>query len=141
MTLHLNRIGAAAAVALGLGMLQPAAFAQTTPPPQQQVPNQGPKTLQRPTAGPTPTNAELQHFAHAALDVQSIRQAAQPQISKAKSPDTRTQLQKAAEQKMEADVRSHHLSLHRYEQIAMVAETDSSVRAKLVKLMQKPASS
>jgi hypothetical protein len=140
MTLTLTKIGAAAAMALGIGIMTPAAFAQAAPP-SQQAPSQGPKAMSRPATGPTPTNAELQHFAHAARDVQSIRQAAQPQISKTKNPDARTQLQKAAEQKMEAAVRSHHLSVHRYEQIAMVAQTDSTIRAKLVKLMQKASSS
>ncbi len=145
MNPRLHRTTIAAAVALGIGMLTPVAFAQTATPAQrsapQQAPSQGKTAANQPDAGPTPTDAELKHFAHAAQDVQSIRQAAQPQIAKAKSPDARTQLQKTAEQKMEAAVRSHHLSVQRYEQIAMVAQTNKSVRAKLVKLMQEPSKS
>lgn len=138
MNLRLHRVGAAVAVALGVGMLAPVALAQTQPAAQpQQAPSQNPAT-QSPSTGPAPTDAELQHFAQAAREVESIKQTAQPQIAQAKSADDRTKLQKSAEQKMEAAVRSNDLSVQRYEQIAMVAQTDSNVRNKLIKLMQQP---
>jgi uncharacterized membrane protein YhiD involved in acid resistance len=135
------KMGAAVTLALGIGMLAPAALARTATPAQQQAPGQAKTTANRPDTGPTPTDAELKQFAHAAQDVQKIRQTAQPQIAKAKSANARTELQKTAEKKMEAAVRSHHLSVHRYEQIAMVAQTNRAIRAKLIKLMQKPSNS
>jgi len=59
----------------------------------------------------------------------------QPQLAAAKTPDDRTKLQQAAEKKMEAAVESHQLSPHRYVQIATLVQTDSTVRAKVQKLL------
>ncbi|MGH8182353.1 MAG: DUF4168 domain-containing protein [Rhodanobacteraceae bacterium] len=138
MNLRLHRMSATAAVALSVGMLAPMALAQTQQAPQpQQAPSQN-QAAQPGTPGPAPTDTELQHFAQAAREVETIKQTAQPEIAQAKTPDARTKLQQSAEHKMEAAVRSHDLSVQRYEQIAMVAQTDSSVRTKLIKLMQQP---
>ncbi|TAN02707.1 MAG: DUF4168 domain-containing protein [Rhodanobacteraceae bacterium] len=138
MNPRLHRVGAAVAVALGVGMLAPMALAQTQPAAQpQQAPSQN-QAAAHTNTGPAPTDAELQHFAQAAREVETIKQTAQPQIAQAKSAGDRTKLQKSAEQEMEAAVRSNDLSVQRYEQIAMVAQTDSKVRTKLIKLMQQP---
>ncbi|HEX5959746.1 MAG TPA: DUF4168 domain-containing protein [Rhodanobacteraceae bacterium] len=138
MNPRLHRMGAIVAVALGAGMLAPVALAQAQQAAQpQQAPSQDQATAPTNT-GPAPTDAELQHFAQAARAVQTIKQTAQPQIAQAKNVDDRTRLQQSAEQKMESAVRNNGLSIQRYEQIAMVAQTDSKVRTKLIKLMQQP---
>lgn len=142
MTLRLHRKSVTLAVALGIAALTPAAFAQTPPPAQPQASTQATTAAtNKPDTGSAPTSAELQHFADAARDVQSIKQSVQPQMAKARNADDRTKLKVAAEKKMEAAVREHHLSVHRYEQIAMAAQTDPSIRAKLMKLMQAPSKS
>ncbi len=141
MTPRLHRKSTALAVALAMAALTPAAFAQAAQPAQQQAPTQAQAPANKPDTGPAPTTAELQQFADAARDVESIKQVAQPKIAKAKDADARTKLQMQAEKKMEAAVRSHHLTVKRYEQIAMAAQTDPSIRTKLMKLMQKPAKS
>lgn len=149
MNPRIRRIAAAASIALGAAALAPATFAQTQPPTQaQQQPTQAQAPAQNAQAtpapadaGPAPTDTELQQFAQAARDVETIKQTAQPEMAKAKTPDARTQIQQSAEKKMEAAVRSHSLSIQRYQQIAMVAQTDSNVRAKLMKLLQAPPAS
>lgn len=126
-----NRFAVAAAVTLGIAMLAPATFAAT---PQQTTP-QGNAAASEPGAGPAPSDTELKHFADAAVDVQNIRKSLQPQLAAAKTEDARTQLKATAEKKMETAVRSNQLSLQRYVQIANLVQTDSSVRARVQKLM------
>lgn len=131
---RLHRIGAAAAITLGASMLATAAFAQTQTTPQQ-APTQSTAPANQTDTGPTPTDAELKQFANAVVDVQKIRKAEQPKIAAAQSADTQTKLKQATEQKMEAAVRSNHLSIHRYEQIAQVVQTNNTIREKVIKLM------
>ncbi|HEX5488613.1 MAG TPA: DUF4168 domain-containing protein [Rhodanobacteraceae bacterium] len=141
MTGRLKRSGAAAAVTLGIAMLAPAALAQTQPATPQQAPAQD--SAATPQTGPAPSDAELKQFAGAAVDVQGIRQSLQPQLESAQTADARTKLKASAEKKMEAAVRSHQLSLQRYVQIANLVQTDSTIRAKVQKLMppQQPSQS
>lgn len=139
MNSRFHRMGIVAAVTLATGMLATGAFAQAQSPAQQQAPAQA--TTAAPNTGPAPTDTELKQFALAATDVGNIRKAEQPKIAAAPSADARTQLKQATEQKMEAAVRSHHLSIHRYEQIAEVVQTNSAVRAKVLKLMEQPTKS
>jgi hypothetical protein len=129
---RLNRAGVATAVSLALAMLAPAALAQTQPAAPQQAPTQG---TNAPEAGPAPNDTELKHFADAVVQVQNIRQSLQPQLAAAKTDDARTQLKADAEKKMEAAVTSNQLSLKRYVQIANLVQTDSTVRARVQKLM------
>lgn len=139
MIQRLHRLGAAAALTLGASVLAPLAFAQTPPPAQEQAPTQQAPTQAAP--GPAPTNEELVDFAHAATDVVNIRKSTEPKLQAAKSDDARTKLQQAAEKQMEAAVRNHHLSVQRYEQIAMVVQTNAEVRQKVLQIMQNPAKS
>lgn len=134
---RLQRAGATLAVTLAASMFAATAFAQ------QQAPAQAAPAASAPrqAAAPAPTAAELQHFAHAASDVMSIRQATEPKLAAAKDAKAKTALEQAAQQKMEAAVRTHHLTVQRYEQIAMVVQTNSTVRNQVIKLMQKPAAS
>ena len=135
---RLNRTGVAAAVSLAIAMLAPAALAQTQPAPQQ-APPQGNSASSQTETGPAPNDTELKNFAGAAVDVQNIRQSLQPQLAAAKTADARTQLQQSGEKKMEAAVESHQLSPQRYVQIANLVQTDSSIRAKVQKMMpQQP---
>lgn len=130
-----NRLAAAAAVTLGIAMLAPAAFAQTQPATPQQAPSQGNPTANPSDTGPAPNDTELKHFADAAVQVQSIRQSLQPQLAAAATNDARTKLKATAEKQMETAVQSHQLSLERYVQIANLVQTDSTVRAKVQKLL------
>lgn len=139
MIQRLHRLGAAAALTLGASVLAPLAFAQTPPPAQEQAPTQQAPTRAAP--GPAPTNEELVDFAHAATDVVNIRKSTEPKLQAAKSDDARTKLQQAAEKQMEAAVRNNHLSVLRYEQIAMVVQTNAEVRQKVLQIMQNPAKS
>ncbi|HET9819099.1 MAG TPA: DUF4168 domain-containing protein [Rhodanobacteraceae bacterium] len=141
MTGRFKRPGAAAVVTLGIAMLAPAALAQTQPATPQQAPAQDSAAASQ--TGPAPSDSELKQFAGAAMDVQGIRQSLQPQIQAAQTEDARTKLKATAEKKMEAAVRSHQLSLQRYVQIANLVQTDSTIRAKVQKLMppQQPSKS
>jgi len=130
--LHPSRV--AIAVALAVAMSAPAAFAQTQPANPQQTPPANAAAAQADT-GPAPSDAELKNFAQAIVEVQGIKDSVQPQLATAKTPDDRTKLQQAAEKKMEAAVESHQLSPHRYVQIATLVQTDSTVRAKVQKLL------
>lgn len=130
----LNRTGMAAAIALGIAMLAPAALAQSQPTPQQAQP-QGNAAASQADTGPAPTDTELKNFAGAVVDVQNIKNSLQPQLAAAQSADARTQLQQSGEKKMEAAVESHQLSPKRYVQIANLVQTDSSVRAKVQQFM------
>jgi hypothetical protein len=141
---QLNRLAAAVAVTLGLALLTPATFAQTQPAaPQQQPPSQGNAAMNPSDTGPAPNDTELKHFAQAIVAVQNIKNSVQPQLASAKTPDDRMKLQQSAEKKMEAAVESHQLSPKRYVQIANLVQTDSTVRAKVQKMMppQQPQAS
>ena len=129
-----RRDGVAIAVALAVAMSAPAALAQTQPANPQQTPPANAAAAQADT-GPAPSDAELKNFAQAIVEVQGIKDSVQPQLATAKTPDDRTKLQQAAEKKMEAAVESHQLSPHRYVQIATLVQTDSTVRAKVQKLL------
>lgn len=140
MSRRFNRPGAVAIVTLGVAMAASTALAQTQPAAPQQAPTQGSAT--QPSTGPTPNDTELKHFAQAVVDVQNIKNSLQPELASAKTPDDRTKLKQAAEQKMEAVVRSHQLSVQRYVQIAEVVQQDSAIRAKVQQYMQpQPQSS
>ena len=129
-----NRTGLATAVSLAIAMLAPAALAQSQPAPQQAAPQANAAASQA-GAGPAPNDTELKNFAGAAVDVENIRQSLQPQLAAAQTADARTKLQQSGEKKMEAAVESHQLSPQRYVQIANLVQTDSSVRAKVQKMM------
>ncbi|HWG67124.1 MAG TPA: DUF4168 domain-containing protein [Rhodanobacteraceae bacterium] len=131
----LNRTGMAAAIALGIAMLAPAALAQSQPAAPQQAQPQGNGAASQADTGPAPTDTELKNFAGAVVDVQNIKNSLQPQLAAAQSADARTQLQQSGEKKMEAAVESHQLSPKRYVQIANLVQTDSGVRAKVQKMM------
>ena len=135
MTGRLNRTGIAAAITLGIAMLAPAALAQTQPATPQQAQPQGNAAPSQADTGPAPTDTELKNFAGAVVDVQNIKNSLQPQLAAAQTADARTKLQQSGEKKMEAAVESHQLSPQRYVQIANLVQTDSSVRAKVQKLM------
>lgn len=117
--------------ALGLALSAPVAFAQgqSAPPPQGAAPAGQADT------GPAPSDAELQHFAKAVLQVQTIKNSLQPELANAKSANDRTQIEQSAEKKMEAAVRSNDLSPKRYVEIANVVQTDPAVRKKVQDMM------
>ncbi len=141
---HTQGIIAAAGFALGAAALAPMALAQTSPAQPTPPTGQNPQPATAPSrtdTGPAPTDTELQHFARAAEDVIGIRQATEPKLAAAKDPGARTKVQQGAEKQMEAAIQQHHLSVRRYEQIAMVVQTDSTLRAKVMKLMGGPAKS
>ncbi|HEX7381030.1 MAG TPA: DUF4168 domain-containing protein [Nevskiaceae bacterium] len=134
-----HRIGVTAAVVLGLGVLAPGAFAQTGAPAAQAPQQQAAPGMAQPDTGPAPSDSELKHFVAAALDVQHIARGAEPQIEAAKSAADRANLQQAAEKKMEAAVKKQHLSVQRYQQIAMVIQTNHSVQAKVNQMLRAKA--
>lgn len=129
---HYSR--AALAAALATAMAAPAAFAQMQPADPPQAPPANAAASQSDT-GPAPNDAELKNFAQAIVEVQGIKDSLQPELAAAKTPDDRTRLQAQAEKKMEAAVESHQLTPHRYVQIANLVQTDSTVRAKVQKLL------
>ena len=141
MIQSLQRTGAAAALTVAAALFASGAFAQAQPAPQQAPNPPAASAPAQPDTGPAPTSAELQQFANAASSVLDIRKATEPKLAAAKDANARTQLQQSAEKQMEAAVQQQHLTVQRYEQIAMVVQTDSSVRAKVIQLMQKPAKS
>lgn len=128
-----NRTGVAAAVSLALALLAPLALAQTQPDAPQQAPAES--AASQAETGPAPNDAELKNFALAVVDVQNIKNSLQPEMASAQTADARTKLQAQGEKKMEAAVESHQLSPKRYVQIANLVQTDSSVRAKVQKMM------
>jgi len=128
-----HRSSVALAVSLAMAMSAPAALAQTQPATPPQTPPAA--TATQGDMGPAPNDTELKHFAQAIVEVQGIKDSVQPQLAAAKTPDDRTKLQQAAEKKMEAAVESNQLSPHRYVQIATLVQTDSTVRARVQKLL------
>lgn len=128
-----DRAGIAAAVALAIAVAAPAAFAQNGTPQQTPPPANG--AAPAANAGPAPSQAELQNFANAAVQVQGIRKSMQPQLADAQSADAQNQVKAATEKKMEAAVRENHLTLHRYVELANLVQTDSQVRSEVQKLM------
>lgn len=136
-----QRVGATAALTVAAALFASTAFAQAQPAPQQAANPPTASAAAQPDTGPAPTSAELQQFANAASSVLDIRKATEPKLAAAKDANARTQLQQSAEKQMEAAVQQQHLTVKRYEQIAMVVQTDDSVRAKVIQLMQKPAKS
>lgn len=139
--IRFHKTGATLAVTIGLAVLAPVALAQTQPAAQPQQAPQGNAPAGQPAPGPAPNDAELKNFAHAALQVQSIKESVQPKLAAAKTPDDRTKVAAAAEKQMEAAVKSNQLSLQRYVQIASVVQNDSTVREKVQKLMYPQSSS
>lgn len=128
-----HRANVALAVSLAIAMSAPVALAQTQPANPQPAPPAN--AAAQADTGPAPNDTELKNFAQAIVEVQGIKDSVQPQIAAAKNPDDRTKLQQAAEKKMEAAVESHQLSPHRYVQIATLVQTDSTIRAKVQKLL------
>ncbi|HEU0195781.1 MAG TPA: DUF4168 domain-containing protein [Nevskiaceae bacterium] len=126
MTQQFHRAAIAAAALLSIGVLAPTAFAQT--PAQAPAPAQQPAA--KPNLGPAPSEAELKNFVGAAVDVNKISKAAIPQIQGAKGNAERTKLQQTAETKMQAAVHEHHLTVQRYQQIAMAVQTSPQLRKK-----------
>lgn len=118
--------------ALGIALSAPAAFAQgqSAAPPQQ-----GAAPAGQADTGAAPTDAELQHFAKAVVQVQTIKNSLQPELASAKSPNDRTRIEQSAEKKMEAVVRGNDLSPKRYVEIATVVQTDPAIRSKVQKMM------
>jgi hypothetical protein len=126
---------------MAIAMAAPAALAQTQPAGQTPAPPPAGAAATQSGAGPTPNDTELKQFAHAAVDVEQIKKSLQPKLAAAKSPDDRTKLKQNAEKKMEAAVRSNHLSIHRYVQIAQVVQQNSAIRAKVQGYMPPQSSS
>lgn len=140
MTPRFHYSAAMLAVMLGGALATPSALAQTQPttPPQTSTPG---ATVQSETGAP-PSQAELKHFAAAAVQVENIKQTLQPKLATAKDDSARNGLKQAAEKQMEAAVRNNELSLHRYIEIANVVQTNSTIRNEVQQLMPpKPSKS
>ncbi|HEX7338712.1 MAG TPA: DUF4168 domain-containing protein [Rhodanobacteraceae bacterium] len=120
-----------AALFLGVSLLASTAFAQTPHPTTQPQATSGQQA-----AVAAPTDTELKNFAHAAEGIAGIKQTAQKQLMTAKDSSARTKLEQAAQQKMKATIVSNHLSVQRYIQIAKVVQTNQTVRAKVLKMIQ-----
>lgn len=132
MIQRLQRAGVATAVTLGLAFSAPLALAQTPP---AAPPPQAPAQAASSNTGPAPTDTELKEFAHAVLDVQALKNSLQPKLAAAATPAARQKIEQASEKQMEAVVRQHDLSVHRYVQIAKVVQTNNAVRAKVQSYM------
>ncbi|HMA13627.1 MAG: DUF4168 domain-containing protein [Bacteroidota bacterium] len=107
----------AAAVAVGLGIAQPAAAQETVP--QQQ------------TAPTNYSDEQLESFAAAAQRVQELNQRWVPQIAEAQSESEGAQMRQQALQEMEQAVRDEGLTVQEYNGIYDAAQRDPEVMQKI----------
>lgn len=113
-----------------------AAFAQTSVP-AQQTSQPTSKAPAKPDIGSAPSGAELDRFAHAAVQVGNIKRTAGPEIEAASSKADRAKLEQATVKRIKTAIRSHHLSVHRYLQIIAYVQAHPAEQQKVVALMRQ----
>lgn len=130
-----------AAAAMALAILMPAqpALARTPAPPPvpQEATQPTHKPSARPDAGPAPSDAELDRFAQAVVDVGNVKRAARPKIENAPSEEDRTKEEQATVKAIKAAIRGDHLSVHRYLQIVAYVQAHPAAQRKVVALMKQ----
>lgn len=141
MTPHMARTTslryAAAAMALAIIMpVQPACARAAVPPIPQQAAQPTHKASAKPDDGPAPSNAELDRFAHAVVDVGNIKRSARPAIQDAPTQADRKRLEQATVQQIKAAIRDYHLSVHRYLQIVAYVQAHPAAQRKVVAAMK-----
>jgi len=142
MTLHLamptSLRCAAAAVALAIILpMQPAFARAPVPPSPQQATQPIHKASAKPDVDLAPSNAELDRFAHAVVDVGNIKRSAQPGIEGAPSQADRKRLEQATVQQIKAAIRGNHLSVHRYMQIVAYVQAHPMAQRNVVAMMKQ----
>jgi GTP1/Obg family GTP-binding protein len=72
---------------------------------------------------PSFSDAELQTFAEAAMEVQQINQEYQPQMQQAQTPEEQQSIRDEATEKMVEAIEEKGLSVEQYNEIASAAQT------------------
>ena len=121
MTRHRIAI-AVAATALAAGLSLPA-FAQSEEAPEATQPA-------------APSDEDLQSYAAAATEIQTIVQEWQPQIEGAETPEEANELGTQAQVQMVEAVEAEGLSVEQYNQITQLAQADPDLQAKIMSYMQ-----
>lgn len=111
---------AAAAIAAGPVWMS-AATAQGYGAPAQQQPQQQPSF----------SDAELQTFAEAAMEIQQINQEYQPQMQQAQTPEEQQSIRDEATEKMVEAIEEKGLSVEQYNEIASAAQSDPETAEKI----------
>jgi hypothetical protein len=110
-------------IALLLGIsgfaLTPVVFAQTAPQPSAEQAASG------------ISDAELQSFAVAVIEVQRINDIYVPKLESAKSPEEQAQVRQAASQEMVRAVETKGMSVDRYKEIMTNAQANPAVAARV----------
>lgn len=128
---------AVVAMALAIISVPAAAIARMSVPVPQQAPQPTSKAPAKPDAGSAPSGAELDRFAHAAVQVGNIKRAAGPEIEAAPSKTDRTKLEQATVKRIKTAIRSHDLSVDRYLQIIAYVQAHPAEQQKVVALMRQ----
>lgn len=123
MSFYRTAAAAMAATALAAGFALPAfAQAETETPQATQ-----PAAL---------TEEELQSYAAAALEVQSLIEEWQPQIEAAESPEQASEIGQQAQSEMVMAVEAEGLSVEEYNQITQLAQTDPELQSRIMSYIE-----
>jgi hypothetical protein len=121
MTRHRIAVAAVAAAALAAGLSLPA-FAQSEAP--------------QATQSAAPSDEDLQSYAAAATEIQTIVQQWQPQIEGAETPEEANELGTQAQVQIVEAVEAEGLSVEEYNQITQLAQADPDLQARIMSYMQ-----
>lgn len=91
----------------------------------------GAPTQQQPQQQPSFSDAELQTFAEAAMEVQQINQEYQPQMQQAQTPEEQQSIREEATEKMVEIIEQKGLSVEQYNEIASAAQSDPETAEKI----------
>ena len=128
-TLHLPMI-AAAAVAFGVA---PAVHGQQTGTGQQQQQ----QLQQQQQQVPDFSDQELQQFAEAATDIQEISAQWEPRLQQAETQEEIEQVRQAANEEMVEAIEDNGLSVEKYSEIYMSAQSDPELNERVNQYMSQ----
>lgn len=119
---------------LGAAMLAGAGLADVHAQ-QQQPPPQPPQ--QQPAMPSQLSQAQIESFADAALEVQQVQQEYDAQVQSAENPEELEQLQQQAQQDAQQAIEDQGMSLDEYNAILQAANQDPQLYAMIVETMEQ----
>lgn len=123
MSFYRTAAAAMAATALAAGFALPAFAQAETETPQATQPA-------------APTEEDLQSYAAAALEVQSLLEEWQPQIEAAESPEQANEIGQQAQAEMVMAVEAEGLSVEEYNRITQLAQTDPELQSRIMSYIE-----
>lgn len=127
------------AIALAASLLPATyAFAQTEAPAP--APEEGMQMQQEPAPGGHDfSDEELQSFAMAAMEVQTITEQYLPQLQETDDPEQQQQLRAEANEQITQAIESHGVSPEQYNAVAQQVQQDPALAQEISQYMQQPA--